>query len=146
MVHALKEIHRMLIPTGCLIDIHPFAEPYLFEVHKEGKVLFAEADPDFSPESYHDADKALKDAIQSHLFTLQQSGQFEYLVFAGSTAELSDYFEIQDAFAREPGDESLTPGEVELFRRIDEMIDKHGSGAEVVTREKVHISKLLPVK
>ena len=53
MVHALTEIHRMLVPTGCLIDIHPFAEPYLIEVQKDGKVIFAETDPDYSPESYH---------------------------------------------------------------------------------------------
>ena len=59
---------------------------------------------------------------------------------------MNSYFEIQDAFAREPGNESLSPEEKKLFKRIDEIMEKAGPGAEVVTREKVHISKLLPVK
>ena len=29
-----------------------------------------------------EADKALKDAVHSRLFSLRQSGQFEYLVYA----------------------------------------------------------------
>lgn len=146
MGHALTEIHRILVPDGCLIDIHPFASPYRIEVQKDGKVIFSETNPDFSPESYLEADKALKDAVRSHSFSVEQRGQFEYLVYAGSTVEMNGYYETQDAFALEPGDESLSPQEAELFKRIDEIMEKAGPGAEVVTREKVHFSKLLPVK
>ena len=146
MVHALTEIHRMLVPTGCLIDIHPFAEPYLIEVHKNGKAIFTETDPEYSPESYMEADKVLKDVVRSHLFSLRQWGQFEYLIYSDSTAELNSYFETQDAFAREPGEESLSPEEKKLFKRIDEIMEKAGPGAEVATRVKVHISKLISLK
>ena len=59
---------------------------------------------------------------------------------------MNSYFETQDAFAREPGEESLSPEEKKLFKRIDEIMEKAGPGVEVVTCEKVHISKLISLK
>ena len=146
MVHALDEIHRLLVPGGCLIDIHPAPEAYLIEVHKNGKVIYAEAEPDYSTESYIEADKALEEAVRRQLYSPGIHDQFDYYVYAPSTAELNDYLNLQGAFAHEPGDETISAREAELYRRVDKIIDKAGAGAEVATHEKVLISNLIPIK
>jgi hypothetical protein len=146
MVHALNEIHRILAPNGCMIDIHPFAEPLLVEVYLGSRVLFSEPQPDFSAESFLEADKALKDMVRRGTFSLGQRGHFDYLVCASSTTELNDYHNLQGAFGREPGEEICTPQEVEQLTRIDAIMHNAGAGVEVATHEKIHITRLLPIK
>ena len=49
MVAALEEVHRLLGPSGTLIDIHPVLGTAQVEVHSAGQVIFAEptsASPD----------------------------------------------------------------------------------------------------
>ena len=43
MVPALEEAHRLIGPSGTVIDIHPVAGTAEVEIHRAGKVVFAES-------------------------------------------------------------------------------------------------------
>lgn len=65
MVHALKEIHRLLKSDGCLIEIHPALESPLIKVYQGDAVLFVEPYPgyDYEDDIRH-AEDALVQVIQ----------------------------------------------------------------------------------
>lgn len=63
MVHALESIHRLLAPGGRLVDIHPFAEAPLIEIHQGGLITFSEPAPDYPLAEIEQAEKALAQVI-----------------------------------------------------------------------------------
>lgn len=146
MVHALDEIHRLLKPGGCLIDIHPFAEAPLYKVSRGKKVLFSQPKPVFCPDDYHSADHALRQAVADHKYILERSGEFEYIIQASSTVELSTYFEMIDAYNQSTQDEAEAAREAAFLATVDKVRLEAGEGAEVATHERVHISRFKPIK
>lgn len=146
MVHALDEIHRLLKPGGCLIDIHPFAEAPLYKVRKGMKILFSQPKPDFNPDDYLCADHTLAGAVAEGKYTLERSGEFEYIIHAASTAELIEYYRAIDAYDITPEANEITPLEAQFLNQIDEIIKSAGAGAEITTHEWVHIARMVPIK
>lgn len=146
MVHALDEIQLLLKPHGCLIDIHPFGDPSLVEVYQQGRLLFSQPDPASSIADYRHADEALTQAVQRRIFTLEKAGQFDYLVYGSSVAELSVYYEEIDAFASSTENEAEDALEAEIFARAGEILQGAGEGAEVASHDRVHIARLKPIK
>ena len=90
MVHALEEIRRLLSPSGVLIDIHPVQEAPLIEVISAGHVFYSEAEPDTSLEDYRQAEGALADVVQRHLYVLESTSEFDLLVHSTSVPELAN--------------------------------------------------------
>ena len=147
MVHALEEIHRLVKPTGILIDIHPVAEPSPVEIHQGEKI---ERVGDLSIRQwcsdYQHADEALTEIKQRGLFRVEREGMFNSLTYYDSVAEMrTDWKEAIDKFARDAQsiDESVPHAEA-MAARADELMQAAANGAELVVGEWVHISRLKP--
>ena len=63
MVPALEEVHRLLRPSGTLIDIHPVFGTAQLEVHSAGQVIFAEPASASPDEGVLQADDALAHVV-----------------------------------------------------------------------------------
>ena len=147
MVHAIEEIHRLVKPTGILIDIHTVAEPSPIEIHQGEKI---EPVGDLSVRQwcsdYQHADEALTETKQRGLFTVEREGMFNSLTYYDSAAEMrTDWKEAIDKFARDAQsiDESLPQAET-MAARAEELMQAIASGAELIVCERVHISRLSP--
>ena len=148
MVHALEEIHRLVKPTGILIDIHPVAEPSPIEIHLGEKI---ERVGDLSVRQwcsdYQHADEALTEIKQRGLFMVERQGMFNSLTYYDSVAEMrTDWKEAIDKFARDAQsiDESVPQAEA-MAARAEELMQAAGSEAELIVGERVHISRLKPI-
>lgn len=142
MVHALEQIHRLLIPNGTLIDIHPVLKAPLLEVFQHGRVLFAEPNPEYTGEDYRQAEMALTQVIQRRLFVLERSEEFDFLVYGSSFAELQDYVAEANAYEEISIDEVAVQREALLAERVEQTMQTAGDGAEVATHERARISRL----
>jgi hypothetical protein len=146
MVHALEEIHRMLNPSGLLVDIHPVPELPLIRVYDHGEVLFEEPLMDTVDEDIIVAERALAEITDRGLFAAGMSHAFDYQIYASSVGELRDYLELMNAFANNPKDEAAALREQELAARVEMILRKSGAGAEVAYYEKGKITPMIPVK
>ena len=147
MVHALEEIRRLLKPTGILIDIHPVAESSPIEIHQGGKIDLA---GDLSVRQwctdYEQADMALSEITQRGLLAVERESVFDSLTHYDSVEELrTGLKESIDKFARDAqsADEAVPHAEA-LAARAEELIQAAVSGAELIVRERVHISRFKP--
>lgn len=147
MVHALHETRRLLGPDGTLIDIHPLPEAWLAEVHRDGRVLFSESwrDHHYRDEDVVHAEHALAQAVESGVFLIQRQSEFDFLTYASSAAELREFLVRESAHREDSEDEADEAVKAELFARVEQEQRRAGSGAEVARRERVRITRLLPL-
>jgi len=147
MVHALEEIHRLLKPTGALIDIHPVSEPSPIEIHRSGKIdLVGYLSVRQWCIDFQQADNALTEVAQRGLFAVEQEAVFDSLTYYTSAAEMrTSLKESIDKFARDAhlAGEAVLHAEA-LAARAEERMRATVSGAELVVRERTHISRLRP--
>lgn len=144
MVHALENIHRLLKPGGSLIDIHPFAEAPLIEIHQGGKIAFAEPMPAYAVEDTQHAEDALAHVIQQNWFAVERASEFDFWVYAATVIELRDLLAEADAFADNPPDEPAAVQEEELAARVEELMRAPGEGVEVAYHDRVRIARMRP--
>jgi ubiquinone/menaquinone biosynthesis C-methylase UbiE len=147
MVHALEEIHRLLKPTGALIDIHPVAESSPIEIHQSGKIDLVDY---LSVRQwcidFQEADNALTEIAQRGLFAVEQERVFDSLTYYSSAVEMrTSLKESIDKFARDAqlAGEAAPHAEA-LAARAEELMRATVSGAELIVRERTHISRLRP--
>ena len=145
MVHALEEIQRLLRRDGSLIDIHPVLEAPLIEAYQGGKVLFAEPVPFRDYEDDRQAEDALTQVVQRRLFVVERGGEFDFLHYGSSIAELRDYMAKANAYDDRPKDEAVAAREGELYTRVEEIMQAAGEGAEVAYHERGRIAQLRPM-
>jgi hypothetical protein len=146
MVHALEEIHRMLIPSGRLVDIHPTLEVSRIEIHRDGRILFSQPYPRSFIKDYRNANRALSQVIRRGLFRRARKARFPFVISASSAMELFNY--INEASSNEepsPGD-SEAAREKEFFLHVEELMQGMPPGAEAVSVERAQISLLPAVK
>ncbi len=117
MVHALEDIHHLLRPGGCLIDIHPVVDSSLIEVHQDGRLLYEVAWPSDSTVNYHQADDALVQAVQRRLYSLERNEFFDYRVYGSSVDELCEYHAQADAYSSCPRDEEMVAQNQSCLRK-----------------------------
>jgi len=94
MVHALEQIHNLLKPGGCLIDIHPNGE--LVEFHyqvDEGEQFLGYMQESDDYIEYLQADEAVQTAVDGGLFHLEAARGFEFRTYADSFNELKAFLE-----------------------------------------------------
>jgi hypothetical protein len=147
MVHALEEIHRLVKPSGILIDIHPVAESSPIEIYQGGQIDLA---GDLSVRQwctdYEQADSALTEITQRGLFAAERESVFDSLTHYDSVEEMRTALkESIDKFARDAQsiDEAVQQAEA-LAARAEELMQAAASGAQLIVRERVHISRLKP--
>lgn len=137
MVHALEKVRNLLKPDGLLIDIHPVDTPTRVEVHVDDQItptgwLKQKNDG----EHYRQADAALADVIRRGLFTVQKAGQFIALYYADTIAALEAFLE------REWTDVALDEATIQ---QTEELLAEREGHTEIILRENVHITRLIPV-
>jgi hypothetical protein len=140
MVHALEQIHRLLVPGGNLVDIHPALDPMLVEIHRGDSILYSQPDPISFAEDYRKADQALAQVVQRGLFIPSESRQFTFMVYASSVGELCEYLDRVNAH-KEPSPEDVEAArEKEFFRQVDAIMQTLGEGVVVATRERARVA------
>jgi SAM-dependent methyltransferase len=143
MVHALEEIHRLLRPTGTLIEIHPVHGAWV-EIRVDADVRFVEPDPGFDSDAeLRPTERAVRTVVEARLFALDQEREFDFLTYAASVRELREHFAMVGGYDEGPAP-SVTRRRDELYGRAEEVRVASGAGAEVVYREQAKISRLLP--
>jgi len=147
MVHALEEIRRLLKHAGALIDIHPVAVSSPVEIHQKGRIdLVGHLSVRSWCEDYQQADNALAEIAQRGLFTAESERVFDSLTHYPSVAEMRISLKESIAkFARDAQSAGEGIPDVEaLAARADERMQAAASGAELIVRERTHISRLRP--
>lgn len=148
MVHALEEIRRLVKPTGALIDIHPVAESSPIEIHRGGKKdLVGYWSVRQWCIDYQQADDALAEITQRGLFVIESESVFDSLTYYASAAEMrTSLKEAIDKFARDAQSAGeAAPHAEALAARAEELMQAEVSGAELIVRERTHISCLRPI-
>ena len=149
MVHALEEIHRLLKPAGVLIDIHPVAEYSPLEIHWEGKIdLVGHLEVRQWCIDFQQADDALAEVVRRGLFAIEREGLFLSLTHYDSLADMrADLMEDIERFARDtPSEAEALPHAEALVARAEELVQATVGEAELVLRDRVHISRLRPTR
>ena len=146
MVHALKEIHRLLKPAGTLIEIHPSLEgPPLVEVWSNGGRSFSEEDPGFDyAGDLRQAEAAVASVVERGMFLLEDRRRFELRTHAGSVEELRDHWEVAGAYDPEEMEETLVLRRDEMYARAHAAMEGAARPSEVVYVEPATMSRLTP--
>jgi len=78
MVHALGDIHRILVPNGILIDLRPIADSWAIEVYsaRETRVTGHVTDLPLGLEDDEAANQAMRDAESNGWFTRENETFF----------------------------------------------------------------------
>ena len=75
-MHALRHVHRLLVPGGTLVDSHPVTEE---AVEAGGRPLGVIEEPEWRSVVLPNAEARLADAIQDGLFALEAETEFDLL-------------------------------------------------------------------
>ena len=147
MVHALEEIHRLLKPTGRLIDIHPVAVSPRVEINEAGKIHLAgylSVHQWFT--DFLQADNALEEIIRRGLFSIEQEEIFDVPIHYASVEEMqTELMKELDYFARDAQSASEDAPYIEvLVKRAEKLMRSVDSTAQLIAREPTHISRLKP--
>lgn len=145
MVHALEEVKRLLRRDASLIDIHPVREAPVFEVHTADGVVFAERSASFDyDDDLRQAEDALSRAIESAIFLLDRSQEFEFVTYASSVVELRDFFAVAGAYDEAPREEATEARVQEVYARVEDVMRTSGESAKVAHREPARMTRLIP--
>jgi SAM-dependent methyltransferase len=145
MIPALEEAHRLLRPSGTLIDIHPVSGTAEVEVHSAGRIVFAEPASASADEGELHADEALAHVAARGLFVPEREMEFDFRVHGSSGDELRDFLAEADAHSNQPGEEAADAYKSERLARADRIIAEKAIAAEVAYHERARITRLRPV-
>jgi len=93
MVHALREIQRVLRPDGLLIDLRPFDDRWPVEVtsaretHQVGRLL----DLEFAITSDQAAERAIEQAAAEGRFIREEGEFFPFLYYWDTPNEMQEF-------------------------------------------------------
>jgi hypothetical protein len=144
MVHALENIRHMLTPRGGLIDIHPVPEGHFIEAYQDGNLLFSERVRENESEYVLHAEKALSNVVARGIFTSKDSAEFDFMTYASSVHELSNYWDSLSAFD-DPRDEVIAAREKNLFAQVNAILRSSGEGSTAAIKERARITLLRPI-
>jgi SAM-dependent methyltransferase len=145
MVHALEEIHRLLRPSGTLIEIHPVPEPSTIEVRARGEVLLGERDPDDDDEDELHAEEAVVEVVRRGRFVVDATRDFEFFTYASSVDELRNFFAVSGAYDDTPKDETLAARQEAVYGRAEHLIAASGGKAKIVYGERGRMNRMMPL-
>ena len=136
MVHALKQIHGLLAPGGCLIDMHPNGEPPPITVRlgeEHHLVGWVRETVEYDP--YELADEALETAVSLNLYNLHKQDTFAFITYCDSLADLQNYLaeDWSNAYIEEL-----------VVMQIESMMHSPIPDQEIIVKEIVKIARLQP--
>jgi hypothetical protein len=134
MVHALREIWRVLAPGGTLIDLRPLSARWPVEVVVSQQAAVAGLVDD-SPGVPLDeaANQSLEQAAREGLFTREQEGAFKFLFYWDTPDEMKAY--VEERWAPEA---ILPDGVLAEARRL---MKDAGAGGQMRVRAHMIISR-----
>ena len=145
MVPAREDAHRLVGPSGTVVDIHPIAGTATIEVYRGGEVVFAESASASDDEGALRADAALAHVVARGSFAAERSAEFDLRVYASSVRELRDFLAEADAHASPAGGETSDPYESELYERVQRITASEASEIEVACYERARITRMRPI-
>lgn len=86
-MHALRHVHRLLVPGGTLVDLHPVEEERL---EARGRALGVIEEAEWVNVDLPNSEARLRDAIREGLYTLEAEDSFELLQHFDTTEDLLD--------------------------------------------------------
>jgi hypothetical protein len=75
-VHALRHVHRLLVPGGTLVDMHPVTEE---QVEAQNGILGVIREPDWVLAELPNAEAALQTTTREGLYVLEAETDYEVL-------------------------------------------------------------------
>jgi SAM-dependent methyltransferase len=144
MVHALKNIHRLLRPDGVLIDIHPAREAPLVEVHADGRIVVTERYIRAHGDDMVQAEEALAEIVRRGVFAEEAVRAFEFMTYASCVAELRAFFEEAGAYDTSPIIDQVAARRDAMYARVEKVRRRIGKRAEIGFREPTRMSRLVP--
>jgi hypothetical protein len=97
-VHALRHVHRLVVPGGTVVDIHPVTEE---QVETRHGVVGGIREPEWIDVELPNAEAGLRSTIDEGLFELEAETEYDVLQHFDRPGELieakSDILEGQDA-------------------------------------------------
>lgn len=102
MVDALREAHRVLAPSGLLVDVRPVTEPLVVEVRLASGTGWAATVEAYSvPDDVAAAGAAVRHAVAREWFVPQTTQPFSFDIHCDSSAELRAYAEDRKPYGAE---------------------------------------------
>lgn len=132
MVDALRRVHRMVTPTGLVVDVHPTEVPAALYV--EGRPV-GDLDAADAPMRHAAADSAVPAAIDAGLFSEVASTEFEFFTYADTVEELRDHVAANWRNTR------IGP---ETVARAQKALASAPAGTRPAVREHVRLTVLRP--
>lgn len=135
MVHALEEIHRVLVPGGIMIDLRPLLDQWPVEVCWPGGYQEAGKVSDLEELLADDvaANVAMNRAVSAMGFTREREQTFSFFYYADTPKDLQDYVaeNWEDIFSVDDG----------LWNRLGSSWASAGAEARVRLRMKLLIAR-----
>ncbi|SRR6266545_3940382 len=131
MVDALKDVWRVLVDDGTLVDLRPISADYELElVTLEARIPIGHTDT--SPRSEDDAaaDAAAAWAVKEGLFVLRRRTELDVDIFWDSVPDLEDYMATRTSTR-------VTPSYLEIERAYQTLV------AESTIRPRLRTSRRL---
>jgi len=88
MVDALRMAREWIVPSGCVLDLHPTAGISTIYV---GQVAAGPVDTGGASARHQGATDAIASAARDRLLTIQDALEFDFWLHADSLDELADY-------------------------------------------------------
>jgi hypothetical protein len=86
-VHALRHAHRLLVPRGALVDLHPVSEE---EVEAGGRLLGVIREEQFIGVDLPNAEAGVREMVGDGLFALEAEEKFDFLHHFDEADEVLD--------------------------------------------------------
>jgi hypothetical protein len=131
MVHALRRAYALVRRTGCVIDLHPTAEPARVFV---GEIAAGIVDAGDAPERHAAAGRAIDAAVAEGLLVAERAFEFDFSVWADTLDELDEH--IRDDWQ----DARIGEATMERARRLLEA----APADRPRVRERIRITRLQP--
>ena len=94
---ALRHVHRLLVPGGTMVDLHPLTEQ---QVEAGGRRIGAIDEPQFITSDLPNAEARLSEAVGAGLYTLEAETEFDFLQHFDRVEELLEAKE--EVLAQQP--------------------------------------------
>ena len=97
-MHALRHVHRVLIPGGTLVDVHPVTEE---QIESGDGIVGVILEPDWIRVDLPNSEAALREPVHEGLYTLEAETEYDVLEHFDDADDLidakRDLLEGQDA-------------------------------------------------
>jgi hypothetical protein len=138
MVHALETVHRLLLPGGRLVDLHPADLPPSITVRSNARsVAVGDVQETGDFVDYRQAEAALAEVVERGLFRWEARGAFDYIIAADTAAEMLAHLDTNWKRA------ILTP---DVQQRMETTMAVAAPEREVRITQTIRIGSLRPLR